>query len=388
MIQVAFTLALLAGAGLLVQTVRNLAGVRTGYDTENLLTMSITMPDEERFVDYHAQVLSRVCALPGVKGAALGWGVPLTGNKWIEPVEIAGQGKPGDLKNKLALPIRCVTAEYLSLMGFRMAAGRDFLPDDAWHGPTAKTNAPFVAIINQAMADRFFPNANPLGKKLIVYLGSENPAEIVGVVSNARTDTLTGDASPEIYLSFWQLGFGLAVKHLVVKTATDPLSLSALVQRELREIDPRVAIENVKTMRQIRGDSIAPQHFMMKLLTASSLMATALALVGIYGAHSLSVRSRQKEIAIRIAVGARRTDIRRMLLREGFQLVAGGIALGWMLAAVLTHALRALLFGVNAMNPATLIAVALLLTGVALTACWMAAHRTVLTEPMDALRNG
>src|SRR5207245_1477849 len=237
------------------------------------------------------------------------WGLHMTGKKWTGPVEIERPAETDKLKDKLNLSIRCVTPEYFETLGLRMVAGRGFLPTDAWDGPTANTNAPFVATINQAMAERFFPDENPVGKKLIVFSNKHKLAEIIGVVDNARSDALTKEAEPEVYLSFWQFGFGLFVKHLVVRTASDPRLLIAAVQRELRAIDPTVAIERVKTLEQIRRESVAPQTFAMRLLVGFSVVASGWALVAIYSVLALSVGSRRREIAIRIAFGAERNNI-------------------------------------------------------------------------------
>ena len=159
-----------------------------------------------------------------------------------------------------------------------------------------------MAVVNQALADRYFPNANPIGKKLW-FDGRQQPStEIVGVATNGRTDDLTQAAEPEVYLSLWQAS--AFSKHLVIRTAADPRSLMAAVQRELRSVDPTVAVENVKTLEQIRSDSLASRTFAMQLLVGFSVVGSVLTLVGIYGVLSLSVASRRREIAIRTAVGA------------------------------------------------------------------------------------
>jgi putative ABC transport system permease protein len=384
--QTALTLALLVSAGLLIQTVNNLARLRPGYETQNILTMSVTIPDMEKFIDFHAQVLPRISALPGVKNVAMGWGLPLTGNQWIGPVELEGQSEANALQEKLALPIRCVTPEYFDTLGIKIAAGRGFVPTDAFYGPNGKTNALFVAMINQAMADRFFPNENPVGKKLILYPGRSNPATIVGVVQNARSEALTREAASEIYLSFWQFGFGLFVKHLVISTASDPHSLIGSVQQQLRAIDPTVAIEHVKTFDQIRSESVASQTFAMRLLVAFSLVGSVLALVGIFGVLSLSVGSRRREIAIRMAVGAQRRDVLSLFLGEGLKLIAVGLVLGTGVAIALARLLEAFLFGVGPTDPATFAGVAILFTAVALLACYIPARRAARTDLMAALR--
>jgi len=400
MIQTAATMALLVGAGLLIRTVNNLAGVRPGYDTQNILAMSVTqvqhaaqvkdMDDKDnwarRFVDFHRRALAAIAALPGVKSAAFAWGVPLTGNKWVGEIAINEQSSGGRLKDQIAVPMRAVSPEYFDTVGLQILAGRIFRSTEAFSWPPAfMSNVPNVAIINQAMAERYLPNTNPIGKTFrFSFENVQATAEIVGVVANSRSDSLTRPAEPELYFSYWQLPAG--TKHLVVRTAVDPRSYVAGVQRELRAIDPTVVIEDVRTFGQIRSDSIAPRIFAMRLLIGFSIAASVLALVGIYGVLSLSVGSQRRAIAIRMAVGAQRRDILDLVLGAGFQLIAVGMILGVVVALSLARVLRTFLFGVEPSDPATLIGVTLMFTTVALLACWLPARRATKIDPMEALR--
>jgi putative ABC transport system permease protein len=241
-----------------------------------------------------------------------------------------------------------------------------------------------VAIINQAFADRYFPQANPVGKKFWGFGRRDNPVEIVGVVADGRTADLTQTAEPEIYLSFWQAG--AFTKHLLVSAAADPRALAASVQRELRAIDPTVAVENLKTLEEIRGDSLASRSFAMRLLIGFSIVASALTLVGIYGVLSLSVAARRRELAIRTAMGAGRRDILKLVFGEGLRLIAGGVTAGLAAAVVLSRVLRSFLFDVRPTDPITLIAAGLLFVGVALFACWAPARRAAKVDPLETLR--
>jgi putative ABC transport system permease protein len=239
-------------------------------------------------------------------------------------------------------------------------------------------------VVNQSLVDHYFQKTIPLGKKLWLFGRKESPTEIVGVVANGRTDDLTHAAEPEIYLPLWQMqAFS---KHLVIRTAGDPRSIMLAVQRELRAVDPTVAIENVKRLDQIRGDSLASRTFAMQLLVGFSVVGSLLTLVGIYGVLSLSVASRRREIAIRSAVGAGRSDIRNLVLEEGFRLVAGGVVAGIAIALLLSRVLGAFLFGVEPNDPLTLIAVGLLFAIVALLACWVPIRRAMRVDPLEALR--
>jgi putative ABC transport system permease protein len=381
-IQTALTLALLVGAGLLIRTMNKLSNVQAGYNTGKILTMSVTalQRDNRERVAVHQRALERVSKLPSVEYAAFAWGVPLTGNNWPFGVEIEGQPAPSKPSDLPVLPARAVTEDYFKLLGQALVAGRDFRSTDNRDTP----NTTSVAIINQAMADRYFPQANPVGKKLWGFGRRDNPTEIIGVVANSRTDDLTKAAEPEIYLSFWQAT--AFTKHLIVRTTADPRALMAGVQRELRAVDPTVAVENLKTLEEIRGDSLASRSFAMRLLIGFSIVASALTLVGIYGVLSLSVAARRRELAIRTAMGAGRRELLKLVLGEGLRLIAGGVAAGLAAAIVLSRVLRSFLFEVEPTDPVTLIVVGLLFVAVALLACWAPARRAAKVDPLEALR--
>jgi putative ABC transport system permease protein len=376
MVQTALTLALLVGAGLLIRTMINLSKVQSGYNTGHILTMSVTAV-QGNWADFHLRALERVSALPGVQHAAFAWGVPLTGNSWPATVEIEGRPAASKASDQISLPLRAVTPDYFKLLGLAISNGRDFRSSDA-------RDRPPVAVINQSFADRYFPQTNAIGKKLWLFGRQQPPAEIIGVVTNGRTDDLTQAAGPEIYLSLWQAS--AFSKHLVIRTAADPHSIMAALQRELRSVDPTVAVENVKTLEQIRGDSLAARTFAMQLLVGFSIVGSVLTLVGIYGVLSLSVASRRREIAIRAAVGAEQRDIRNLIFAEGFRLIAGGVISGIAAALILSRVVRSFLFEVEPTDPATLIGVGLLFVSVALLACWVPTRRAAKVDPLEALR--
>lgn len=375
-VQTSLTLALLVGAGLLIRTMINIAKVPSGYNTGRILTMSVTAVQGD-WSNFHQRALERVSALPGVKYAAFAWGVPLTGNNWPVTLEIEGQPPAAKESDKPALPLRAVTPDYFKLMGLPMVEGREFRSTD-------DSKAPNVAIVNQAFVDRYFPHANPVGRKFWMNGRQKPGTEIIGEISNARTDDLTQEASPEIYLSLWQArAFS---KHLVVRTAADPRAVLVAVERELHEVDPTAAIENAKTLEQIRDDSLASRMFAMQLLVGFSVAGSVLTLVGIYGVLSLSVASRRKELAIRSAVGAQQKDIRNLIFGEGFRLIASGVLTGVALAVVLSRVLRSFLFEVQPSDPATLIVAGVLFVGVAMLACWVPVRRAARVDPLEALR--
>jgi putative ABC transport system permease protein len=376
LVQAALTLALLVGAGLLIRTMMNISNVQSGYNIGHILTMSVTSVEGD-WADFHRRALERVSALPGVQYAAFAWGVPLTGNNWPATMDIEGQPAASKASDRISVPLRSVTPDYFKLIGLPILDGRNFRSTD-------DRKAPPVAVVNQALADRYFPHAQAIGKKFWLGGRQEKSTEIVGVVANGRTNDLTHAADPEIYLSLWQAG--AFSKHLVIRTAADPRSVMAAVQRELRSVNPTAAVENMKTLEQIRGDSLASRTFAMRLLAGFAVVGSVLTLVGIYGVLSLSVASRRRELAIRSAVGAQQRDIRNLVFAEGFRLIAGGVIAGMAAALVLSGVLRSFLYQVEPTDPVTLIGVALLFTSVAMLACWGPTHRAAKVDPVEALR--
>jgi putative ABC transport system permease protein len=390
MLQTALTLALLVGAGLLIRTVNNLARVQPGFDTQNILTMSVMTDFSQKTQDnFHERALERIASLPGVKSAAFVLGLPLTGTKWVnDEIKVEGrpERKPSD---KRLVSMFSVTPAYFDTLGLKVLAGKNFRSTDSASGwklapEPAAGEAPCVCIINQAMADEFFPNENPLGKRLITWPWPKRPKEIIGILANAQTQELSRKAEPEVYLPFWQ--FYVFTKHLIVRTASDPRLLSAPVQRELRVIDPTVAIGHAETMEQIRSESVAAQTFAMRLLVGFSIFGSVLALVGIYGVLSLTVDSRKREMAIRLAVGAQRRTVLGLILSEGLRLIVIGLVIGTGVAIASTHLLRALLFGIGPNDPITFIVMAMLFAAVALLACLLPGIRATRVDPMVALR--
>jgi putative ABC transport system permease protein len=378
MLQTSLTLALLVGAGLLLRTMAKIALVPSGYSTEKILTMSVTeVQSQAKWLSFHRQALQRVAAIPGVQYAAFAWGVPLTGNNWPVTMEIEDQAAAIKESDKTALPMRAVTPDYFKLMGMTLMGGREFRAAD-------DENAPQVAIVNQAFADRYFPNGDVIGKKIWLNRRDKPGMQMIGQIANGRTDDLTRQASPEVYMSLWQQG--AFSKHLVVRTSADPRAVVVAVQRALHGVDPTAAIENVKTLDQIRDDSLASRTFAMRLLVGFAAVGSLLTLVGIYGVLSLSVVSRRRELAIRCAVGAQHSDIRRLILGEGLRVIACGVLLGAALSVALSQALKSFLYQVRPSDPATVIVVGLSFVAVGLAACWVPAWRAEKVDPLEALR--
>jgi putative ABC transport system permease protein len=375
-VQTALTLALLVGAGLLIRTMSNIASVESGYDTSRILTISVTAVQGD-WAAYHQTALQRVRAVPGVEAVAFAWGVPLTGNNWQRPTEIEGQPLPAKPSEQIVIPVRAVTPGYFALLRQSIHDGRDFRDSDG-------RGAPQVAIVNRDLADRYFPKANPIGRKLWIR-GRENPpVEIIAVVANSRTSDLTQAAEPEIYTSLWQnTAFS---KHLVVRTAGDPRAVMAAVQGELRAVDPTVATENIQTLEQIRGDSLASRTFAMQLLVSFAGIGSLLTLIGIYGVLSLTVASRRRELAIRSALGAASGEIRKLVLGEGFRVIAVGIIAGMGAALLLSRVLRTFLFDVEPTDWVTLLAAGSVFAAVAMLACFVPMRRAGRVDPIEVIR--
>jgi putative ABC transport system permease protein len=376
MIQTALTLALLVGAGLLIRTMSKLADVASGYRTDHILTATVTAVRGD-WADFHNRALERVAALPGVDRVAFAWGVPLTGNSWPGSLEIEGQAEARTAGERVLLPIRAVTSGYFTLIGMPLIDGRDLRSTD-------DRQAPAVAVVNKALVDRYFRDGNAIGKHLWLG-GRKGPgSEIVGIVANGRTGDLTKAPEPEVYFSLWQNS--AFSKDIVVATSADPRSLMAAVRRELHAVDPVAAVENMRTLDDIRGESLASRTFAMRLLVGFAAVASVLTLVGIYGVLSLSVAARRREIAIRAAVGAGRRDIRRLVLGEASRLIAGGIVSGIVASVVLARVLQSFLFEVSPADPLTLAVMGALFAVVALLACWVPTRRAANVDPLDALR--
>jgi putative ABC transport system permease protein len=376
-LQIVLTVALLAGAALLVRTARNLDHMQPGYDTENILAMTVTTMERQKSAEFHKLALERVASVPGVTRTAFAWGVPLTGNKWSGDMEFPGQSGSTKLADRISVPLRSITQDYFDVMGMTIAEGRPFRETD---GP----DAPRVAIVNATLAKRYYADRNPIGAPLRFAGSTDKPLEIVGVVADTRTEDLSQAAEPEVYLPFWQSG--AFSKHLVVRASGDPTALAALVRAQLRAIDPTSAVERITTMAEIRRESVAARTFAMRLLIGFAVVATLLALVGLYGVMSLSVNSRSKEIAVRKAVGAQRHQIVHLIVGEGSKLLAVGLLVGAMVAVLVGRLLQTLLFDVRPSDPIALGIAAIAFGVVAVAACLLPAYRASRVDLMESLR--
>jgi putative ABC transport system permease protein len=369
--QMAVTLALLVPAGLLVRSLHNAAGVAAGYQTDQVLTMMVTDVGDD-WQAFHRRALARVAALPGVGGAAFAWGLPLTHTSASTRVGVTGAtGAP------VTVPVRAVTASFFDVLGMRLMAGRPF-------GDADRDGGKPVAIVTASLAARLFPGGEAVGRTIDVPGWEGKQREIVGVLADVRAQSLIAPIGPELYLPLLQAtAFS---KHLVVRTRADPMALAPAVQGALREIAPTVAIESVKAFAQVRTETLTAHTLARNVMTAFGALACLLAAAGVNGSLAWAVGQRRRELAIRAALGADRRRVLTLVAGDVVGPLLGGLAAGAALALVLAHGLRAWLFGVEALDPATLAAAggALLLLSVA--AAWLPARAALAVEPSAALR--
>jgi len=376
--EVALALLLLCGAGLMLRSFVQLIRVNPGFQTEHLLTMKIALPSGtypklEQTRGYLHRLMERLQGLPGVQSAAAASTLPLSGESdW--GTFLLADGTAPDWSKASAADWRGVTPGFFQTLRIPLLRGREFTPDDA--------NQQNAVIINAAAAQKFWPGADPLGRT--VFIGHENrPQEIVGIVADVKGTGLNAAFKPEMYTPL--RGFWYAF--LALRTNQDPSQLASAVREEIAALDRGVPVYQVATMDQLLSASVATQRFDLFLLVLFAVLAVALAAIGIYSVLAFGVSRRTREIGIRLALGAHPRDVLRLLVRQGMQLVFAGIALGVAGALALTRLMASLLYGVSASDPATFLAVSLLLMAVALLACYLPARRAMRLDPIEVLRS-
>ncbi len=381
--EVALTLVLLAGTGLLVRTFLVLLPVEPGFDSTNRLTFRLKLPqfrypEVRQRETFFEQVVKRTMSLPGVEAVAAVNHLPLSGMGSVVTVSVEGALASND-GFAAQVYYRVCTPNYLRVMGMPIVRGRDLTEFD-------RDGAPYVAVINRTMARRYWAGQDPLGKRLMVKGGAVTMwLTVVGVVRDARIFGFRTRSYPEMFVPYDQ-GFSAPNMSIVVKTGSDPLKLFGVVREAVWSVDANLPVTDVQTMEQLISHSVYEQRSRMFLLAAFSVLALLLAAVGIYGVLSHSVSQRTHEIGIRMALGAQPRDILKLVVGKGMVLVLIGIGIGLAGALVLTRVLGSFLYGVSATDPATFAGVALLLAAVALVACYLPARRAAKVDPMTALR--
>lgn len=382
--EVALALVLLVSAGLMVRSLWGLINVDPGFNPQNLLTFTFTLPpaaydSNEKIIVTRQQLMSRLAAIPGVQGAAMVGTLPLIGGNTTRFYPTSQpKPAPGD---DVEANIRDVSANYFSVMGVRLIAGRYLTEQD-----TATSQN--VVIINQSLAKRVFPNQEAVGQNITVTGESATPLLIAGVVADEKITGLDAQNTSVVYYPYQQDSSVGMASSVVVRTTGDPMNLSNVIRAECRKVEPGMSIFFVRTMEQIAATSPATfaRRYPAMLIGLFAIVALLLAAIGIYGVISYTISQQTHEIGIRIALGARPGNILSLVMKKGMGLTLLGVAIGLVASFVLTRWMADLLFGVSATDPLTFAGIALLLIAVALTACYVPALRAMKVDPMVALR--
>jgi predicted permease len=380
--EVALSLVLLIGAGLMIRSFWKLQNVDPGFDTRNALTMSVALapsrysePQQElAFVD---RAIEQVRAVPGVISVGVTTTIPLGGGGSTQPFSI--EGRPtGAVAEQPMAQTRYISPDYFRAIGIPLRQGRFFTDHD-------RDNSVAVVVISEAMARRFWPGENPIGKRLTPSFHLEQGArEIVGVVGDVKANGLDADTSAMMYLPYRQSP--RPFMSFVVRTASNPENLVQPVSHAIYSIDKEQALTNVQTMDQVLMESLSGRRFNMTLLLTFAGVALVLAAVGVYGVMNYTVTLRRRELGIRMALGAGRMDVLRLVLGQGLMLTLIGVAAGLISAYVLTRLMASLLYGVTATDYLTFISVSAMLIAVGVTASYLPARRATKVNPTIALR--
>jgi putative ABC transport system permease protein len=381
--EVALSLVLLTGAGLLIRSFVRLQNIDPGFRSEGLLTARVSLPQARYSNDrltagFFASAIERMRAIPGVQSVAGISFLPLSGPGIGTSFYRLDQPKPADGQ----LPttdVRPVTPEFFKTMGIPQLAGRDITPHD-------NADAPLVAVVSEGLVRRYLPGEDPLGKRLLVSVGrAEGMAvEIVGVAGDIKLASLDAETRPVVYIPLPQLSIGLMT--FVVRAGVDPASLAPSVNAAVHAIDPELPVADVRTMEDVVDATLARPRTVSVLLSAFALMALVLAGVGVYGVMAYSVSQRTQEFGVRMALGATAQSVFRMVIGQAMRLVVVGVVAGLIAAGALTRMLDTLLFQTTALDPLTYAATAVMLMLVAVFAAYVPARRGTRIAPTDALR--
>jgi putative ABC transport system permease protein len=383
--QVALALVLLVGSGLLVSTFARLQRVDLGFDPTNVLTAQVVLPgvtytSEERMAAFFESLVSRLTGTGRVRTVGLTSDVPLAGGYNYISFQVIGDPAPQPGQNVPDAVPTVATAEYFSALKIPLISGRPFTPSD---GP----KAPRVALVNQELVRKAFGGRNPLGQRI----SFGNPTDstswltIVGVVGNTRLEGVALETYAQAFTPYAQSP--VPYVYVVVRTAGDPLAFAGTLRRELAALDPTLPISGVLSMEQRAASSVAQFKLNSMIVTLFAAVALVLASIGIYAVIAYAVAQRTREIGIRMALGAARADVLRLIVRDGMAPALAGVTLGALGAVGLTRLMRSLLYGVSATDPTVFALVAATLVLVALGACWVPARRAARVDPNVALRN-
>src|SRR6266446_5847591 len=395
-IEFALSLVLMASAGLLLRSFRDLVNVRLGFTPQNVMTFRTRLPDPNdpktdtyltpaQEAPFFRELLRRSRALPKVEEAALGDTASIPLDESLRDLKLISEGQflftlEGDTQNnEPAVAERSsVTPEYFHLLGIPLLRGRLFNDSDS-------DKAPRVAVINEAFARTYWPNQNPLGKRFQRNRADSPWITVIGVIANARTESLAQAGVPKIYLDLYQTGG----KRLAIflRGNLDAAAIPNEVREQVQSVDPTLPVSSARTLNETVSASLAERRFSMEIVALFALTALLLAGLGIYGVISYIVSARTHEIGIRIALGAQRANIMRSVLRQGLGLAFAGAVVGLVGALIVSHLMAGLLYGVKPTDPLTFAGVAVLLLVVALFACYIPARRAIRVDPLVALRH-
>jgi len=382
--EVAISLVLLIGAGLLINSFLRLRSVDPGFRSENLLTMRVSLPQAKygqraQRAAFYTDLNRRLESIPGVKSSAVITNLPLYRQGSSTNISIEGRPVPPPNQEPI-ITTRVISPKYFETMGIPLLSGRQLTDQDTYDSPN-------VTVISETMALRYWRGENPIGKR--VAFGrpetDEEWIQIVGIARDVRQSDLIAAIKPQMYVSYQQTGF-FVPRDLVVKTDVDPLSMAATVRKMIWEIDKDQPVSSIRTMDQIASESVARQRFSMLLFAIFAGVALLLAAVGIYGVMSYSVAQRRGEFGIRMALGAQKRDVLKLTIGKGLKLVLLGVVFGLAGAFALTRLMSSLLFGIGATDLTTFAAISLVLVGVGLLASYIPARRATKVDPMVALR--
>lgn len=388
--EVAISLLLLIGAGLLAKSFLRLQSVSPGFDVKNLLVVRLSLPKSqysrpETVTSFCEQLSNRIEVLPGVQSLSAISVLPLSGSRMRVNFNLVGR-PPASLADQPVTQYRMIAPDYFRTMDIPVRSGRDFSQKDALTSPP-------VAIINDSLARRYWPEGSPIGARMTLDDNNEAPrqVEIIGVVGDVRFAGVHADPSPETYVCISQIPLENVLlltndMSLVIRTSTEPLTLVKAVRREIQSVNINVPTGNTKSMEQFLESSLAPSRFNLFLLGISATAALLLAIMGIYAVVSYSVAQRTHELGIRVALGAQKLDVLKLVIGDGLRVVTIGVALGLAGAYMLTRVLSNLVYGISVTDPATFISMSLLLIAVALVASYIPARRAVKVDPIIALR--
>jgi putative ABC transport system permease protein len=377
--QVALSLLLLIGAGLLLRSFGRLLGVDPGFDAHNVLTMNVSLPtlkyaNPAQQTAFFDEILRRVSVLPGVRNAAISATLPLT---WTRITPVLPEGQPNvPLAERPFIDIEAISPQWFQTMRVPLRAGREFNAAD-------NADAPKVVIVNETFARRFWGNQNPLDRQIVVGRGP-GKSRVIGVAADVRNKGLAQDTQAQLYLPFAQLPW--AEMNLLVRTMVPPQSMTSAVRAQISAVDPDQPVAGIQTVDQIVDSSLAQPRFTMLLFGVFSATALVLSVIGIYGVLAYWVAQRRYELGIRLALGAQRADILRIVVRQGFMLSIAGIGIGLMAALLLTRLMSSLLYKVGALDLTTFAVAPLVFLGVALLASYLPARSAMRVDPAEALR--